>query len=138
MSSTLRRPSRKPHREPSPAEVWAREEAAARRRALEDKLAQHIHAWGLPTPEREYRFDTVRRWRFDFAWPAFMVAAEVEGLVGGCAGGRHQRSTGYEADAEKYNAAQLAGWRVLRFTAGQIRRAEAIRSIEIALQKARP
>ena len=30
-------------------------------------------------PQREYRFDDVRKWRFDFAWPSLMFAVEVEG-----------------------------------------------------------
>jgi len=117
-----------------PHELWAREAAASKRRALEELLASHIRAWGLPTPEREHRFDPVRRWRLDFAWPAFMVAAEVEGLTR--EGGRHQRMAGFEKDAEKYTAAQLAGWTLLRFTSRMVRSAQAIRVIEIALQRA--
>ncbi len=120
----------------SPAELWAREAAAAKRRDLEDRLAQHIHAWGLPTPERELRFDTVRLWRFDFAWPAFGVAAEVEGMTPpGQEPGRHQRMGGYDKDTEKYNAAAAAGWKVLRFTPGQVRSGYAVRMIEDVLTK---
>ncbi len=135
MNPAVRRPSRKPERELSPAEIWACEEAAARRRSLEDKLAQHIKAWGLPTPEREYRFDPVRLWRIDFAWPAFKLAVEVEGLTH--AGGRHQRIAGYERDEEKHNALQLAGWTLLRFSGRAIRSAFAIRAIQAALEQAR-
>lgn len=132
----LRRPARKPERELSPQEFWAREEAAARRRALEEKLAFHIHAWGLPAPEREYRFDERpdrRRWRFDFAWPAFKLAAEVEGLT--AQGGRHQRIGGFEADAEKYAEAARAGWQVLRFSPGQVRSGYAVRLVQDVLAK---
>jgi very-short-patch-repair endonuclease len=63
-----------------------------------------------------------------------MVAAEVEGLTR--EGGRHQRMAGFEKDAEKYTAAQLAGWTLLRFTSRMVRSAQAIRVIEIALQRA--
>ena len=73
---------------------------------------------GLPMPEFEYRFDSVRRWRFDLAWPARMVALEVEGGV--WTGGRHSRGVGMIRDMEKYNAATLAGWRVLRVTPDQL------------------
>lgn len=121
-------------RETDPVRELAKAEAAARRTQLEDLLAWHIKAWGLPTPEREHRFDPVRLWRLDFAWPAFMVAAEVEGLTR--EGGRHQRMAGFEKDAEKYTAAQLAGWTLLRFTSRMVRSAQAIRAIEIALQRA--
>jgi hypothetical protein len=72
-------------------------------------------------PVREYRFDTTRRWRFDFAWPAHCgnadcggVAVETEG--GTWSGGRHTRGKGFEADCEKYNAALTQGWLVLRYT----------------------
>ena len=67
------------------------------------------HADGMVT---EHRFDAVRRWRFDIAWPDRLFAVEVEGgnWIGGHAGRR------FEADMDKYNAAALAGWRVLRFT----------------------
>jgi hypothetical protein len=122
------------HRRLTPAELWARENAAAKRRALEDRLAFQIQAFGLPIPEREYRFDQVRRWRFDFAWPTFKLAIEVEGLTWEV--GRHQRVAGYEADLDKYNAAAAAGWQVLRFTATHVRSGAGIRKIEDALRAA--
>ena len=67
----------------------------------------------IPAPVREYRFDAVRRWRFDFAWPAERVAVEIEGILYGD-GGRHQRPKGFLADCEKYEAALAQGWRVYR------------------------
>jgi hypothetical protein len=73
---------------------------------------------GLPVPEYEYRFDLVRKWRFDLAWPLHSVALEVEGGV--WTGGRHSRGKGMIADMEKYNAAAVAGWRVLRVTPDQL------------------
>jgi len=73
----------------------------------------------LPEPEREYRFDTNRRWRFDFAWPQYKLAVELEG--GHRIRGRHNRGDGFQADCEKYNAAQLAGWIVLRYTSEHLR-----------------
>lgn len=75
---------------------------------------------GLPAPEREYVFHKKRKWRFDFAWPDLLIAVEVEGGI--WVGGRHVRGEGYEADCEKYNEAQLAGWMVLRFTPGMLKR----------------
>ncbi len=67
---------------------------------------------GLPTPTLEHRFHTTRKWRFDVAWPAHKVALEVEGGV--WTRGRHSRGAGMVGDMEKYNAAVLDGWRVLR------------------------
>ena len=71
---------------------------------------------------REHRFHATRQWRFDFAWPARMVAVEIEGITGG-AGGRHQRAAGFVADAEKYEAALALGWTVYRVPSAWIYRA---------------
>ena len=102
------------------------------------RLEQRFMAlWELadcPPLEREYRFDEVRRWRFDFAHPVSMVAIEIEG--GTYSGGRHTRHEGYTADCEKYNYAQMGGWQVYRLTASMItpewceRIADAIRTTE--------
>lgn len=62
-----------------------------------------------------------RLWRFDFAWPEFKVAVEIEGLaVTRLEGrlvvlGRHASIDGFREDCEKYNTAALLGWSVLRF-----------------------
>jgi len=87
----------------------------------------------LPTPEREWRFSPTRRWRFDFAWPTEMIAAEVEG--GTWAGGRHVRGGGFEKDCEKYNEATLLGWSVFRFTAAMIEDGRAIETLRKAIEK---
>jgi very-short-patch-repair endonuclease len=99
--------------------------------ALEETLALHIRAAGLPTPDREVQFQDGRRWRFDFAWPARMVALEVEGGV--WTHGRHTRPKGFTSDCHKYNAATLAGWRVLRVTGDMIRSGDAIAAISQAM-----
>ena len=130
----LPRPPRSVRRPSSPAELWAREEAAARRRALEDRLAQQIRAMQLPSPDREYLFHPTRRWRVDFAWPEFWLLVEVEGLSP--AGGRHQRIAGFEADAEKYAEAQRLGWTVLRLSPTQVRTGAGVRIISDLLQRA--
>lgn len=101
--------------------------------ALEELLSMHIRAAKLPAPVREFRFDPVRKWRFDFAWPDALVAAEVEGGIWN--GGRHTRGAGFEADTEKYNAAVLAGWRVLRFTDHAIKAGTALAAIEAILTR---
>jgi very-short-patch-repair endonuclease len=103
------------------------------RSKLELILASHIEFSCIPKPEREYRFHPERKWRFDFAWPDLKVAVEVEGLTYG-AGGRHQRVGGYQGDLEKYNAAAMAGWLVLRFTGNDVRRGIAIRQITQTLE----
>lgn len=77
-------------------------------------LTMHCKAMKLPAPVREYRFHPTRRWRFDYAFPANMLAIEIEG--GSWTGGRHTRGLGFQKDLEKYNEAAIMGWRILRFT----------------------
>ena len=98
----------------------------------EETLALHIKAYKLPVPQREFKFMLKRRYRFDFAWPQFLLAAEVEG--GSWSGGRHTRGAGFEKDCVKYNNAALAGWCVLRFTPAMIERGEAIGMLERILK----
>jgi len=81
---------------------------------LEELFAQHMRDKNCPIPEREFQFCPGRRWAFDFAWPDFMVAVEIEGGV--WSGGRHVRPEGFEKDIEKYNAATKLGWRTYRFS----------------------
>src|ERR1035437_10235599 len=96
----------------------------AARTELEDILAKQIHIAGLPNPVREYQFLLVRKWRFDFAFPAQRIAVEVEGGVWNR--GRHLRPAGFEADAEKYAEAVIAGWKVLRVTGEMVRDGSAL------------
>jgi len=101
----------------------------------EEAFAFHLRvAPGVPAPEREYRFDPSRRWRFDFAWPAQKLAVEVEG--GTFSGGRHTRGSGFEKDAEKYNTACAQGWYILRITPSQVDSGKALEWVEQALRNA--
>lgn len=86
---------------------------------------------GLPTPIFEHRFHSIRKWRFDLAWPDRKVAMEIDGAV--YANGRHTRGSGYEKDCEKLNEALLAGWRVLRYSTGQVRNGHPIVDLKRAL-----
>lgn len=119
---------------PTPREQWAKAEASAKRKRLEDLLEQQLRAHGLPTAEREHRFHPTRAWRFDFAWPSFHVAVEVDGAT--WSSGRHTRGAGFERDAEKLNAATSAGWRVFRYTAMRIRSGFAVTEIRVELERA--
>lgn len=113
----------------------SRSDAARRRRArilVADAFPTLCAAVGLPKPVPEYRFDAKRRWRFDYAWPDRLLALEVEGGI--WTRGRHVRGAGYRADMEKYNAAALAGWRVLRTTPRELASAETIEMLRRALR----
>lgn len=89
-------------------------------------------AAGEPTiaelPIRSLRFDQERRWRFDFAWPARMIAAEVESSTAA------QKSAAlYRNELEKYNTAALLGWRVFRFSPQDVKKGRALELLRLAL-----
>ncbi len=111
-----------------------RKEGAVKQKKREPTAEEvFAQAWELdPMPGaemvRELQFHPERKWRFDFAWPGAMLALELEGV------GRHQTFVGYRADCEKYNAATLRGWRVLRFMSAEKRHvADWLRTVKLAL-----
>lgn len=65
----------------------------------------------------EFKFHPGRKWRADFACPKHKFIVEIEG--GAWVGGRHTRGGGYTGDMEKYNAATLLGYKILRYTPQQ-------------------
>lgn len=95
-------------------------------------LKDQIAAAGLPEPVEEFRFHTVRRWRWDLCWPERMLALEIQGGV--WSGGRHTRGKGYENDCEKLNEGILAGWRVLWIPTRWIANGLALALIERAMK----
>lgn len=103
---------------------------------LEEALAFQLRLLDGPRPEREYLFAPPRRWKADFAWPDARLLVEVEG--GQWSGGRHLHPTGWAKDVEKYNAAALDGWTVLRVTASMIDDGTAIDLIARALHLPTP
>ena len=78
--------------------------------------------------EQEYKFHPKRKWRADFHIMGKKILVEVEGGV--WSGGRHTRSKGYIADMEKYNAAVVMGYQVLRFCTEQVKSGLAVQQIE--------
>lgn len=83
-------------------------------------LAMLRAKYGEENVETEFRFHPARRWRFDYAVPSIQLAVEYNGHgqtghknhVGG-----HGSIVGISHDAEKLNAAQLLGWKIIQFTA---------------------
>ena len=94
-------------------------------------LEKHLNELGLKW-EREFKFCSDRKWRADYllCWPADEgqriatdALIEIEGSV--YTQGRHTRGAGYEKDLEKYNYASALGYKVFRFSTGQVLRGEA-------------
>lgn len=88
---------------------------------------------GVPIPVAEYRFHPTRRWQFDQAWPALLIAVEIDG--GGFVQGRHSRGAGVEKDCEKFCEAALLGWRIFRVTPRMVRDGRALGYLERFLGK---
>lgn len=69
---------------PIPVEKWRKMQKQKRSEQLHDRFMFDCRTHGLPTPIREHQFAKAtlgRRWEFDFCFPEYMVAAEIEGLV---------------------------------------------------------
>jgi very-short-patch-repair endonuclease len=79
--------------------------------------------------EQEYKFHPKRKWRADFHIIGKKILVEVEGGV--WSGGRHTRGKGYISDMEKYNAAVVMGYQVLRFSTEQVKSGLAVQQIEM-------
>jgi len=86
---------------------------------LEETIKYYMKLKQIPEAVPEYRFDKIRKWRFDFSYPELKIALEIEGGVWSM--GRHTRGSGFVKDCEKYNAAVLQGWKVLRYTTSNIK-----------------
>lgn len=102
--------------------------------ALEEEIALQIRAAKLPVPIREFYFAPGRRFRFDFAWPALMLALEVDGLTGSKVSG-HTSIAGYSRDREKDRIADNLGWRVIRADRRFIKSGNALQYIEQQIER---
>lgn len=91
--------------------VAAREVRRQLERQRQDYFAKLCADRGLPAPVYEHRFDPVRQWRLDVAWPVYKVCLEIQG--GLFTGGRHVQGAALLKEQEKLNALAGQGWRVL-------------------------
>ena len=99
---------------------------------FEELFALQVRLDKLAPPIRELKFHATRRWRFDFAWPEFMFAVEVEGIT--YDPGRHQRKQGMEMDLRKYEAAMIDGWTVYRVSQQMVKEGTAIETTKRMLE----
>ena len=81
-----------------------------------DLLLAHIRTLApeMAQPIRDLPFD---RYKIDLAWKDCKLAVEVDGGQYAAGGGKH----GGRADYVKTRRLTMAGWRLLRFTAGEVR-----------------
>lgn len=80
---------------------------------LEDALFEEFRLYGMPLPERQYKFHPTRKWKLDFAWIDRKIGVELDG--GLFAGGRHNRGAAIELTHEKLNEAVRLGWQIYVF-----------------------
>lgn len=92
---------------------WKTREAANSSAKLYPLVGLCVGA-GVPSPRPEFEFHPVRKWRFDYAWPDEKIAVEIEGGIWREGGGAHSHPLNIERDIDKYNAAAVLGWRILR------------------------
>ncbi len=81
----------------------------------------------------EHKFHPTRKWRLDWADVKKKIAIETEGGV--WVGGRHTSGSGFIKDMEKYNAAVLLGWKLLRYTPQQFEAGIPIPDLEVIYGK---
>ncbi|MDP1316039.1 DUF559 domain-containing protein [Acinetobacter lwoffii] len=94
---------------------------------FEAKLAGELKTLKIEF-EQEFEFHPKRKWRADFHLVGKKILVEVEGAI--WSGGRHTRGKGYIGDMEKYNAATMMGFQVIRFSTDQVKSGHAIQQIE--------
>ncbi|MGQ8976020.1 hypothetical protein [Acinetobacter schindleri] len=94
---------------------------------FEAKLARELKTLKIDF-EQEFYFHPDRKWRADFHLIGKKILVEVEGGIWN--GGRHTRGKGYLGDIEKYNAATMMGYQVIRFSTDQVKSGHAIQQIE--------
>ena len=120
--------------------IAAKDLDKARAKAAREKFEQAFF-WQcvvnkLPKPERQHLFAPRRKYAFDFAWPQWKLAVEVEGGIWRRGGGAHSHPTAIIRDIVKHNLATDLGWRVYRFTTDQVQSGEAINHMARVLARA--
>jgi very-short-patch-repair endonuclease len=101
-------------------------------------LAFQCGAAKLPAPVREHRFHAERKYLFDLAWPAELLAVEIDGGIWRKDRGAHGRPRQILRDMEKLNHATELGWRLLRFSTDQVSQGIALKWIERCLRAGAP
>ena len=91
------------------------EKVSIEKNTIELFLKQFQQQGLIKSYETEYKFDEVRKFRFDWCIPELRLAIEYEGIVSEKSG--HTTITGYSNNCVKYNLAVTQGWNILRYTA---------------------
>lgn len=87
--------------------------------------------------EREFVFAPPRKWRSDWRIVDTKILIEFEGGLFQKRAAGHSSVSGILRDVQKYNAAAIAGWIVIRITPKFIPTGEALKWVEDALKSSR-
>jgi very-short-patch-repair endonuclease len=110
---------------------------------IEELLASQFIERGWK-PRRNYRFNPMRKFEADFAWPKKKILVEVQGgiwsrkgakrcpVCGQTPRGRHIMQ--YDIDCEKLNLANMGGWRMFWFTTKMVKDKTALYTMERVLE----
>ena len=93
---------------------------------------EQLKSFKLPVPKQEFIFHPPRKWRFDFSWPDYLIACEIEGGI--WINGGHNRGSGWTSNMEKYNTAVLDGWKLVRVTPQMVINGDAAQLIKQLFQ----
>lgn len=89
----------------------------ARQSPLESEFRVLVHEAGLPAPDDQVEVRDAGTFlaRVDFAWTQYRLVVEIDGYE------FHREYDVFVQDRRRQNALVLAGWRVLRFSASDLR-----------------
>jgi len=100
---------------------------------LENQAAQDIKDCQLDQGcKGQHEFHPRRKWAFDFAWPRYKIALEVNG--GTYMRGRHSRGAGQRNDYEKWSEAAILGWLVILVDSKDVSKKVHIERIQRAME----
>lgn len=117
-----------PTAEPAPRHSIPDAKKESRSKKLEHLFASQLDQVPKLVFERQVRFakSIKRQWRFDFAFPEYRLAVELDGVVVTRINGvivtlgGHASIDGIRKGYEKINHAAMLGWTVLHFLQGDV------------------
>lgn len=116
------------------AEVFTRPAISREvKRDYKAEFEQQLSLVGIEV-EHEFVFAPPRKWRSDWRVKDTRILVEYEGGLFMVSGGAHKAVGNILRDIEKYNAAAIAGWLVIRITPKHVMSGEALKWAEDALR----
>ena len=95
---------------------------------LEQAFVTQVRMLGLPEPEREVALSNEYAYRWDFVWPRYRLAVEINGGIWNVGG--HSTGKGILRDMTKLKLATLAGYRSFQFSADAVEDGSAVNTVE--------